>query len=237
MEWLKRHQDEDGKWDADDFMKHDAGDVPCDGAGNPVHDVGVTGLALLAFLGDGSNMRSGPYRDVVRKAVRWLKDQQDDSGRFGTDASHDFIYNHMIASLAMCEAYGLSDYKVLRQYAQAGVNYLEKHRNPYKVWRYQPRDNDNDTSVTGWGVMVYKSAQDFDLAVNDRALKLCGAWFDEVTDPLTGKCGYSQRGEPSFAAHRRPRHALPTRTRRVHDRGRPDEPLLPRPDPEGNKRS
>ena len=45
----------------------------CDGAGNPVHDVGVTGLALLAFLGDGSTMRSGPYKDVVKKAVKWLR--------------------------------------------------------------------------------------------------------------------------------------------------------------------
>ena len=89
------------------------------------------------------------------------------------------------------------DYKLLRKYAQKGVNYLEKHRNPYKVWRYQPRDNDNDTSVTGWGVMVYKSAQDFKLMVNAQALKLCGVWFDEVTDPLTGKCGYSKRGEQS----------------------------------------
>ena len=75
LEWLKKHQDEDGKWDADDFAKHDVDGEPCDGPGNPVHDVGVTGLALLAFLGDGSNLRSGPYKDVVKKAVRWLREQ------------------------------------------------------------------------------------------------------------------------------------------------------------------
>lgn len=197
LEWLKKHQDEEGKWDADDFAKHDIDGTPCDGMGNPVHDVGVTGLALLAFLGDGSTMRSGPYADEIKKAVRWLKDQQGEDGMFGTAASHDFIYDHMIAALAMCEAYGLSDYKLLRKYAQGGINYLEKHRNPYMVWRYQPRDNDNDTSVTGWGVMAYKSAQDFKLDVNAQALKLCETWFDQVTDPLTGKCGYTKRGEPS----------------------------------------
>lgn len=198
LEWLKNHQDEDGKWDADDFMKHCTEGEPCDSPGNPVHDVGLTGLALLAFLGDGSTMRSGAYRDVVRKAVGWLRDQQDpNTGLFGTNASHDFIYDHAIAALAMVEAYGLSEYRVLRKNAQRGLNYLEYHRNPYMVWRYQPRSGDNDTSVTGWCLMVYKSAQDFKLQVNEQAFKLCETWFDQVTDPATGRCGYTKRGEPS----------------------------------------
>src|SRR5690606_13155010 len=167
LQWLKDHQDEDGKWDADDFMKHDVEGEPCDGPGNAVHDVGLTGLALLAFLGDGSTLRSGPYRDVVRKGVKWLREQQDeDTGLFGTANSNEFVYDHAIATLAMVEAYGLSDYKLLRKNAQMGINYLEAHRNPYSVWRYQPRDNANDTSVTGWCVMAYKAAQDFDLDVN-----------------------------------------------------------------------
>ena len=74
LQWLKNHQDEDGKWDCDGFMKHDdASSEVCDGPGNAVHDVGVTGLALLAFLGDGSTLRSGPYKEPIKKGVTWLK--------------------------------------------------------------------------------------------------------------------------------------------------------------------
>ena len=197
LEWLKDHQDEDGKWDADEFMKHDTGE-PCTGPGNGVHDVGITGLALLAFLGDGHTLRSGTYKNTVKRAVRWLLEQQDpESGLFGAAASHDFIYGHMIATLAICEAYGLSDYKLMRKPAQRAINYLESHRNPYLVWRYQPRDQANDTSVTGWGVLAYKSAQDFGLKVNDQALKMCGVWLDQVTDQPTGRHGYQRRGQPS----------------------------------------
>ncbi|MHC4516557.1 MAG: hypothetical protein ACYS5W_23085, partial [Planctomycetota bacterium] len=47
LKWLRDHQDEDGKWDCDGFMKHDKEGPPCDGAGNAVHDVGVTALGLL----------------------------------------------------------------------------------------------------------------------------------------------------------------------------------------------
>src|SRR5690349_18381513 len=38
--WLQAHQDEDGRWDCDGFMKHD-GKQPTDGAGQAQYDIGV----------------------------------------------------------------------------------------------------------------------------------------------------------------------------------------------------
>ena len=67
LEWLKNHQDEDGKWDCDEFFKHDPAGDQTDGIGDANHDIGVTGLALLAFLGDGHSMTKGSYKDVVTK--------------------------------------------------------------------------------------------------------------------------------------------------------------------------
>ena len=195
--WLKKHQDDDGKWSAAEFMKHDVEGAPCDGPGNPTNDIGVTGLALLAFLGDGHTMRQGLYKDVVRKAVLYLKEQQAEDGLFGMKTSHDFIYSHVIATLAMCEAYGLSEVKALKPIAQKAINYLQSSRNPYKVWRYYPRDGDNDTSVTGWCVLALESAREFKLTVDEEAFKYAQMWFDEVTDPTTGSAGYTKRGERS----------------------------------------
>ncbi|MCA8953264.1 MAG: terpene cyclase/mutase family protein, partial [Planctomycetes bacterium] len=197
LEWLARHQDEDGRWDCDLFGKHDLpGFAACDGAGSSVHDIGVTGLALLAFLGDNHTMRSGSYREVVRRGVLWLREQQQPNGLFGTNTSHDYIYDHAIAAYAMCEAYGLSRYTTLQPVAQNAINYLESHRNPYGVWRYQPHDLDNDTSVTGWCVMAYESAKYFGLTVNQTALDLAANWFDQVSD-ATGRHGYRALGELS----------------------------------------
>ncbi|MEM7201753.1 MAG: protein kinase [Planctomycetota bacterium] len=196
LEWLAQHQDPDGRWDADGFMKHDAKDARCNGPGDAGHDVGITGLALLAFLGDGSTMSRGPYRAQVSSGVRWLCDQQHDNGRFGTDRIHAYIYDHAIATHAIVEAYG-SGSTLLRRYAQRGIDYLEEHRNPDMVWRYEPQGNDNDTSITGWCVMAYTTAEEFGLEVNEQTRGYCAVWFDQVTDPASGRAGYRKRGESS----------------------------------------
>jgi len=202
LRWLAEHQDDDGKWDADGFMKHDARDASAsgrgrsDGAGNPVHDVGMTGLAMLAMLGDGSTLRSGPHRESLTRAAQWLRSQQGDNGRFGTAASHDFIYDHAIATYAMSEAYGLSESAPLAPCVQRALDYLESHRNPYEVWRYQPRDGDNDTSVTSWCLLALRSGATFGLDVNKTALQSGLAWLDSVTTE-DGRCGYTKAGERS----------------------------------------
>jgi hypothetical protein len=196
LHWLRTHQDDDGKWDCDGFMKHDRDGEPCSGPGNAVHDVGVTGLALLAFLGSGSTMRSGPYQDNIKKGVFWLKEQQQENGLFGTNASHDFIYDHAIATYAMSEAFGLSSYQLLKPTVQKGLDYLESHRNPFAVWRYQPRDGDNDTSVTTWAVLAFESGEFFGLQVNKEAQRIALIWYDQVTGP-DGRAGYTKQGERS----------------------------------------
>ncbi len=197
LKWLEAHQDDDGKWDCDGFMKHDNPDsAVCNGDGNETNDVAVTGLALLAFQGDGNTIRSGRFREPVMKGIAWLKDNQQENGLFGTNNAHDFIYGHAIATHAMCEAFGLSDDPFLKTVAQKGINYLESHRNPYSVWRYQPRDNDNDTSVTGWCVTACVAGNHFGLDVDKEALAFSSIWLDQVSDP-SGLHGYSKQGEPS----------------------------------------
>lgn len=196
LQWLARHQDQDGRWDCDGFHKHDGAGAEKNGPGNPVHDVGVTALALLAFLSDGSTVESGAHQQVVVNAVAWLRTQQGPDGMFGTYASHDFIYDHAIATYAMCEAFGLSTDDSLQQTAQRGLDYLESHRNPHGVWRYQPRDNDNDTSVTSWCLAAYVTGDYFGLRVDQEALRVGAAYLQGVSDP-TGRHGYTKQGERS----------------------------------------
>lgn len=197
LTWLSEHQDDDGKWDCDEFMRHDPPQDLCDGAGNPLHDVGVTALALLAFLGDDNTMARGKFKANVKRAALWLREQTDERGVIGQNSSKSQSYEQAIATLALVEAAGLSRSSVLRKTAQRAVDQICRSRNPYGTWQYYPRDGNNDTSVTGWMIFALKSAKQFGMRVDDEAFRYTTAWFEEVTDPSTGQCGYTKRGQAS----------------------------------------
>lgn len=198
LDWLKAHQSPDGYWDCDGFTAQcgKVGSSICAGPGNPTHDVGMTALALLAFLGEGSTTVGGTYQDTVKRGIGWLQKQQDrDTGLIGERSSHDFIYDHALATLAVCEAYIFSKNPILKKTAQRAIDFVLTARNPYGVWRYDvPPVGENDTSVTGWMVLALTSARDAGLTVDPQALEDSLVWLDEVTDTATGRVGYDGLG-------------------------------------------
>ncbi|MHC4939133.1 MAG: hypothetical protein ACYTHK_09210 [Planctomycetota bacterium] len=201
LAWLSQHQDEDGRWDCDDYMKHDPKDDRCSGTGGALYDVGVTGLAVLAFLGDGytdrGSRQENPYAKTVRQGLRFLITSQDKQGCFGSRASQHFMYNSAIATAALCEAYSLTRNPRYKKPAQDGVNFLLMARNPYLAWRYTPRGGENDTSISGWCLEAVVRGQRAGLVgKKDYKAVLEGvlAWADKVTDDDFGKAGYNMRG-------------------------------------------
>ncbi len=199
LEWLAKHQTPDeGYWDADGFQNQCSGTL-CDGRGYPLYDPGVTGLALLAFLGAGYTHTAGKYKNTVSAAIKFLKRVQDPEGCFGTQTGH-YMYSHAVATLAMTEAYGMTNSPLLRRPVEKGLAFLYRAQNPNPsgtgklAWRYSVQPGDNDTSVTGWVVMALKSARSAGLEVPGSVLEGARAWVDQMTDPATGRCGYVQSG-------------------------------------------
>src|SRR5262245_44546813 len=231
LNWLIRHQKEDGSWSATVFpdacVKDVKGHSPCFAQGAQAIDArwdeGLTGLALLAFLGAGYNFDSkqlivdtvrgkkARIGDVVRNGLMWLKKRQQEDGSFSGLEQH--MYNQTLATLALTEAYGLSQNRVWKEPAQRAVDYLvaAQKQNPYGEglwgWRYHslakieakkaelsPESyhfnlQDADTSVTTWVVMAFKSAELAGLKVPPEAYAGARAYVQWVTGS-NGLVGY-----------------------------------------------
>ncbi len=209
LRWLTAHQSSDGGWAAAGWNtwcggKRVAGEL--EGLGRKAHDVGVTGLAVLAFLGAGYTSRGDPpFADVVDNALRYLNGVQDAEGCFGSRESGQYVYNHAIAALAMVEAYGMTGSPKWRASAQKALDFVGLTRNPYFAWRYGVKPGDNDTSVTSWMATVIQSAELVNRADakagRPASLVFDGdtgegitSWLDKVTDPDYGRLGYQIRG-------------------------------------------
>lgn len=196
IDWLLRHQDADGRWRTAHFMRHDTVGEPCDGAGKPCYDIAITALAALCLLGDGANLHGRRHRDPLERACRWLLSQQaPQTGMIAGNHGYQ-VYDHALATLALAEACAVSAVSWARPGLTAALAHLESRRNPYCVWRYMPRDNDNSTSVTIWCLWALLAGQDAGIPAPPETLKLCAIWFTQVTEG-TGRSGYTKVGEVS----------------------------------------
>jgi len=206
LEWLKAHQDEDGRWDADGFMKHDGTDPKSTGPGAANADLIVTSLALHAFLADGSTLRSGPHKDVVRRAILWLRKQLKDNGAFGDESAANFAFSHAMATLVFTEMFHVTKYMTMRPLAQRATVYLDKFRLSRGGWSPDPKSGDRkaaaDPMLGFWCTLVYMTARDAKLAKSADGLESARRYLDGLVGEngvLGSSAGRSPLGTNALA--------------------------------------
>ncbi len=199
LEWLARHQGKEGGWDGDGFAESCNDTTRCEGKGYPTYDVGLTGLAVLAFLGSGHTHQKGPYRARIADAVKFLRRVQGPDGCFGVQQGH-FMYAHAAATLAMAESFRLTKSPMLKRPVEKALEFLYKAQNPNPRdsdgklgWRYSIQPGDNDSSVTSWCVLAIVSAHRAGINVSQTALEGAREWYRWMTDD-SGRVGYVQQG-------------------------------------------
>lgn len=151
LKWIARQQLTDGRW------MLNSPNLPDRDRGAESNDVAATALGLLPLLAAGKTHRPAKdngYDKVVDKGLKFLMRSQDKNGYFGVS-----MYAHGLATIAMCEAYGLSQDPQLRRPAQNAINLIINSQHETGGWRYGPSKQPGDMSISGWQIMAIKSAQ------------------------------------------------------------------------------
>jgi hypothetical protein len=196
--WIVANQRADGAWQPDTF-------------GDDHHTPGATGLALLALVGHGNTLHQGPHAAAVVRGTLWLLEHRDvKTGLLGERAGHAFLYNHGIATMALCEVAAFTESVQVREAAQAALDYIAAARNPGAAWRYDmPPSGDNDTSMTAWMVQALRSGEAAGLDVDSAAFDGAANWIEKATDAKNGRIGYDARGSKSARIQRQNDHFPP----------------------------
>lgn len=183
LAWLSRQQKKDGSWAFDDRGSKDT--------------AAATGMGLLPFLGAGYNhnqQKGNPFRDTVRGGINVLLKIQKADGSFSVNT-----YAHAIATLALCEALGMTGDKQLVKPVQSAINLIQKGQGKNGSWGYKYGD-EGDTSILGWQVQALQAAKMCkDLKVDQKVLDKAVKFLEYVSSKGKGiptKClfGYSSPG-------------------------------------------
>jgi hypothetical protein len=170
LRWLVRHQNPDGSWGANTLKDRCLPEQPCYKGQEALTDnynEGLTGLALLCFLGAGFRHDSQQdivdpvvgkrtkIGEVVKNGLKWLASKQNQDGSFSKDKS--FIYNESLAAMALAEAYGLTQNRYWKEPAQRAIDFVMRAQRPNPSnpnglwgWRYASRmEIEDPRKVTG----------------------------------------------------------------------------------------
>jgi len=174
LDYLARHQQNNGSW----TIRLDDGPCKgqCDHGGEELdaHDIAATGLALLCFLGRGHTLQEGEYSEQVSRGVYFLVQNlksQSGRGTWLTTNNLKSMYEHGIATLALCEALQMKgDASLLTKPCQEAVAHIVYAQHNDGSWGYQPKEP-GDLSIVGWQVLALKSANGAKLAVNAETIR------------------------------------------------------------------
>ena len=161
LAWIAAHQYPDGSWSFN-FNKHPNCRGACNNPGTETSETGATALALLAFLGKGNTHIQGEYSQNVSKGFYYLanRGKYTKNGMDFRRGSHEGgMYSHMLATLALCEAYTLTGDDQFKDILQSTVDFiLSAQEERGGGWRYEPQEP-GDTTMTVWALMALRSAQ------------------------------------------------------------------------------
>ncbi|MFW5829344.1 MAG: prenyltransferase/squalene oxidase repeat-containing protein [Planctomycetota bacterium] len=177
LEWLAQDQAEDGGW-------HSKGNV-----------VGVSSLALIAFMCQAHFPSEGDYGPVLERGLDFLlkANKEGLQGFMGTQ-----MYSHGLATLALSEFWGHSDRDdEIRDALKDGVDIILRSQAPIGGWRYNPEPSGADVSVTAMQLVALASARSAGILVPDETIEKAIEYVKMCHDPTEGGFSYFAGGNIS----------------------------------------
>ena len=219
--WLKNHQRRDGSWNYNHLTPNC--DTTCSQPGSLTKTTtGSTAMALLAYMGAGSNYADGEYQRTVEAALNYLL-YQSRAVPAGLDMAvtaegNARMYVQGLCTAALSEATAINlmllranpnakvigvkkrkvleeETQVLRAHAQAAINFIINAQCKDGGWSYQPGSGGGDTSVVGWQMMALMSGRSFNAALPMRTFIGATSYLNKVQSPDGAGYGYRTPGK------------------------------------------
>ena len=162
--------------------------------------VGVVSLAGLAFLGRGVRSGIGEAGMALQRCGTYVLSQVQSSGFLSAtnETSHGPMYDHGFGTLFLAELYGTDRQLEIRSKLSSAVKLIENTQNDAGGWRYNPKPEEADLSVTVCQMMALRAARNAGIGVKKEVIDRA---VDYVRRSQNADGGYMYRvtgGESRF---------------------------------------
>ena len=144
LRWLKKTQLKNGSW-------------------GPSQNLANTALAVLTFLAHGEKPGSREFGQTVQKAIQYLIDAQTNNkdGEATYKGTDGHEYATLIATYALCEAYGMTQNPNAKIAALRGMERIINNQSPTGGWDYNMKKESqrDDLSFEGWALQAIKAGK------------------------------------------------------------------------------
>lgn len=171
------------------------------GVGAYARNVAVASLCGMAFLANGSSPGRGAYGGTINRAIGYVQAQAGASGfiNYPESTNRGPMYGHGFATLFLAEVYGMSLRTRLREQLSKATALIVATQNEAGGWRYEPRRDDADLSVSVCQLMALRAARNAGVFVPNATIDLAVEYIRRCQNP---DGGFSYRvedpGESAF---------------------------------------
>jgi hypothetical protein len=175
------------------------------GTGGYEGNVAMTSLSALAFMAGGNQPNRGTYGKIVTDTLRFILAQENRDGNTPgflynptPTLQHGPMYGHGFATLFVAEASGMVHDRELRDEVKKklhrAVDCIKRAQSREGGWRYYPRSNDADISVTVCQIMALRAARNAGVTVEKKVIDDCVKYVKTCQDKQSGWFRYMAQG-------------------------------------------
>ena len=151
LRYLAKSQNRDGSWS---------------GGSSRSRNVGVTGLAAMAFMANGSQPGRGEFGESIDRGLDFLVASVRRDG-YITSGGVSRMYEHGFAALALAQAHGMTRRQDIGDKLRLATALIQRaQKRTDGGWRYDPTPiGDSDISVTVCQIMALRAARNVGIKV------------------------------------------------------------------------
>ncbi|MCA8939793.1 MAG: terpene cyclase/mutase family protein [Planctomycetes bacterium] len=195
---------ETGAWKGDVGLKYGVGRGAYTRDARKQPHLGITALACMALVANGTTPTSGPYSLALVKGTKFILDNVKEGGQvvaYGTR-----MYSNAFAVLYLAEIYGMFGGEEIAKKLRDAISFIERNQvgdgTNKGGWRYVPKQNDADVSVTVSLLQALRAARNVGIKVHQETIDMAREYIVRTYDGGDGSFVYQPSqgfGRDSFA--------------------------------------